>query len=121
MNVPRQPFVGLALAAGVGITVADYFPLPVLSWPIAGTVFLFCGFVIFMWPRAVFGYVIVATAFFLLHSFRNNDTAGLRLAAELGERARTIRVTGIVANEPKFAANGLAAFLFNVESIEFEG
>lgn len=121
MNVPRQPFVGLALAAGVGILLADFFPLTVSFWPIAGSVFISCAIVIFVWPRAAFSYAVVAGAFFLLHNFRTTDTSALRLAAELGERPRTVRVTGIVANEPKFAANGLATFLFNLESIEFEG
>ncbi len=121
MNVPRQPFVGLALAAGIGIFVADYLPLSVSAWPAAGIVFFLSACLIFLWPRAGLAYLIVTGGFFLLHNFRTEDTPGLRLATELGTRARTIRATGIVATEPKIAASGLTSFLFNLESIEFEG
>ncbi|HLW34405.1 MAG TPA: ComEC/Rec2 family competence protein [Chthoniobacterales bacterium] len=121
MNVPRQPFVGLALAAGIGIFVADHLPLTVSAWPTAGIVFVLSAALVFIWPRAGLIYFIVSGGFFLLHNFRTGDTPGLRLATELGTRARTIRVTGIVATEPKIAANGLTSFLFNLESIEFEG
>src|SRR4029077_5533268 len=63
----------------------------------------------------------VGSAFFLLHNFRTGDTAGLKLAAELTERARTVRAIGVVVSEPKIAPNGFATFLLQLESIEFEG
>ncbi len=121
LRFPRQPFVGLSIAAAIGIVLADYLPIAVSLWFIAGIVFVLSATAAFVWPRSGLTYLNVATAFFLLHNFRTGDTSGLNLAEELGERARTVRASGIVANEPKVAANGLATFLFNLESIEFEG
>src|SRR5947209_5582216 len=121
MNLPRQPFVGLALSAALGIGLADFFPIDVSHWTVFGIVFVLVASAVFAWPRSGLTYLVVGSAFFLLHNFRTGDTSGLRLVAELGERARTIRATGVVANEPKLAANGLATFLFNLESIEIEG
>lgn len=121
MNSPRQPFVGLALAAGVGILVADYFPLDASPLVISEVVFTLLASAVLLWPRLGLTYLVVFAGFFLLHTFRTADTPGLQLAARLGERSRTVRVTGIVATEPKIAANGLASFLLNLESIEFEG
>ena len=121
MNVPRQPFVGLALAAGVGIVVGDYFPLTTACWLSATILLVSFATLAFLWPRSPCTYLIVSIAFFLLHIFRTSDTAGLRLAAELRDLARTVHVIGFVITEPKFGANGLATFLFNLKSIDFEG
>ena len=121
MNAPRQPFVGLALSAAAGIGFADFLPLDVPHWSAFGIIFVFVACAVFIWPRSGFTYLVVGSAFFLLHNFRISDTPGLRLAAELGDRARTVRATGIVVTEPKTAAHGLASFLFHLESIEFEG
>jgi hypothetical protein len=57
----------------------------------------------------------------LLHNFRTGDTAGLRLATDLGERPRVVSAIGFITSEPKVAPNGFATFLFKLESIEFEG
>ncbi len=66
-------------------------------------------------PLAAATYLIVAIAFFFLHSVATSETAGQELAAKLGPRARTLRVTGTVMTEPK------ATFLLQLNSIEFEG
>lgn len=121
MNVPRQPFVGLALMSAVGIVVADLVPISVSYWTFWTIGLLLIGLILLWKSNAILTYAFVGCGFFLLHIFRTYDTPGMRLAAELGERGRTVLVTGIVANEPKRASNGIATFLFDLESIEFEG
>src|SRR5438105_15808497 len=94
MNIPRQPFVGLALMAGLGIVAGDFFPVPEFQWPIwaAGVVALALAL---LWkPQIALTYALVALGFFLLHNFRTRDTIGLRLAAELTERPRVVNAVG---------------------------
>jgi len=121
MNIPRQPFVGLAIAAALGIIFADYFPIAVSHWLFAGILFVLCACVVFVWARSASTYLVVAAAFFLIHNYRTADTPGLKLVEELSERPRTLRATGFVSSEPKVAPNGFATFLFSLKSIEFEG
>jgi competence protein ComEC len=119
--LPRQPFVGLALAAGVGIISADFFPVAASAWLPVGSVFCLCALAACYWPRAISTYAVVGFAFFLLHAFRIEDTPGKRLAARLGERARPVTVIGAVLSEPKISPNGFATFLLQLKSIELEG
>ena len=121
MNIPRQPFVGLALIATFGIVVADFVPVPKSHWVICAIGMVLFGFVLFWKPNAILTYAFVSCGFFLLHNFRTGDTFGMKLAEELSERPRTVRATGSVSSEPKAAPNGFATFLFSLESIELEG
>ena len=120
-STPRQPFVGLALMAGLGIAVADFFPpssLVLFAMPI---IIAICAIAALRWPSPVLTYAIVAVGFFLLHIFRTSNTEGQQLAAELGNRPRVATASGFVISEPKIAPNGFATFLLKLESIEFEG
>jgi competence protein ComEC len=121
MNIPRQPFIGLAFLAALGIIVADFFPVAVPYWSIAGLLFVLFAISFFIWSNLGSTYLLVGCAFFLLHNFRIGDTPGLKLAAELTERARTVRAVGVVMSEPKIASHGFATFIFELKSIEFEG
>jgi len=121
MNTPRQPFVGLALMAALGIVVADFFPIAVSHWLLAAVVFGLLAVALFFWPNLGSTYLFVGAGFFLLHNFRVDDTAGLHLATDLSERSRVVNAIGFVTSEPKVAPNGFATFLFKLESIEFEG
>src|ERR1700730_17205276 len=105
MNIPRQPFVGLAIAAALGIILADYFPIAISHWLFAGILFVASASAVFGWARSGSTYLVVAAAFFLIHNFLTADTAGLKLAEELSERPRTLRATGFVSSEPKVAPN----------------
>ncbi len=121
LSAPRQPFVGLAMAAGVGILVAEFIPA---SKPLLGAmaVGVALWILVTLWqPVPVATYLIVAISFFLLHNFRTTDTAGLRLAAQLGERPRLVVVTGTVVSEPKIWPNRFASFLLKLDSIDFAG
>ena len=120
MSTPRQPFVGLALMATLGIIIADLFPIGASQWWLATIAFAFVTVPLFYWPNLGLTYVLVGVGFFLLHNFRTGDTAGLQLAADLSERPRVVNAVGFVTSEPKVASNGFATFLFKLESIEFE-
>lgn len=119
-NQPRQPFVGLAIAAVVGIIFADFFPVRPAALA-AMSIFAVAAFAALRWPTITSTYAIVGFGFFLLHSFQIEGTPGLRLAAQLGERPRAIDATGFVISEPKMAPNGFATFLLKLESVQFEG
>ena len=121
MNVARQPLVGLSVLAGLGIVFGDFVSLPENEWLFLACVFGFVGSLLIWKPNAILTYAFVVAGFFLLHNFRTNDTPGLNLAEQLGNRERTVRVVGVVTTEPRIAPNGVATFLLRVESIEFEG
>src|SRR5256712_11443007 len=121
MNLPRQPFVGLALIAVLGIIVADFFPIAASYWWLSANVFALLAIPLFVWPTLGSTYLFIGAGFFLLHNFRIGNTAGLQLAADLSDRPRVVNAVGFVTSEPKVAPNGFASFLFNLESIQFEG
>src|SRR6266481_6929510 len=120
MNTPRQPFVGLALIAVLGIIVADFFPIAASYWWLSAIAFALLGIPLFVWPTLGATYLFIGAGFFLLHNFRIGDTAGLQLATDLSDRPRVVNAVGFVTSEPKVAPNGFATFLFKLESIEFE-
>src|SRR5438128_12351816 len=121
MNTPRQPFVGLALVAVLGITVADFLPIAVSHWWPVAIVFALLAIPLFVWPTLGSTYLFIGAGFFVLHNFRTGDTTGLQLATDLSERPRVVNAVGFVTSEPKVAPNGFATFLFKLESIELEG
>src|SRR5436305_15187766 len=121
LGVPRQPFVGLALMAAVGIIAAELVPLTPTALISAAVVPGFCTLIALCWPKLAATYLIVAAGFFLLHKFATTNTAGQQLADKLGERPRVITVIGCVITEPKIAPSGFATFLLKLKSIELEG
>jgi competence protein ComEC len=121
VDLPRQPFVGLALAAAIGVALADFFPIAPTHWMLGAALFVVLGLATLFWPKLGATYSLVGFGFFLLHLFQTQDTPGLRLAAQLGERPRAINVIGFAIDEPKLGVNGFSTFLFKLESAEFEG
>ncbi len=121
LRAPRQPFVGLALMAAVGIIGAELVPVGPTAL-ISAAVFLgICILIALCWPKLAATYLIVAAGFFLLHKFATTNTAGQQLADKLGERPRVITAVGCVITEPKIAPSGFATFLLKLKSIELEG
>ncbi|MDQ6809594.1 MAG: ComEC/Rec2 family competence protein [Verrucomicrobiota bacterium] len=114
---PRQPFIGLVLSAIAGIAVADCRPA-FSNAAIAFVVIGGCAALIVR--RSAATYAFTAAAFFLVHSARITDSAGLRLARALGDEVRAVSVRGVVVNEPKIAANGVATFLITVETLDLD-
>ncbi len=120
LSTPRQPFVGLALMAGMGIILAEFFPLSSSALVATALIIVLCAVALLCWPRLIATYVTVGAGFFLLHSLRTSNTDGQQLAAELGNRPRIVTATGFVISEPKIGPNKFATFLLKLESIELE-
>lgn len=115
--LPRQPFIGLALASSTGILVADFAPNHSLVPAIALATLALTALL----SRDSFAvYTFVATGFFILHSLSTSDSPALRLARELGEKPRPVSVLGSVVSEPKISPTGSASFLLQAESIEID-
>ena len=113
----RQPFVGLVLAAIIGIVVADYFAaitVPILLIAIAGAV------AAWRWTFAPLVFAVVGATFFVLHSARITNTPADALAHIAGQQPRPANVTGIVTTEPKIEANGNATFLLKLRGAKIE-
>ena len=119
--VPRQPFVGLALAAALGIILSDFMPSPQPALVAFVMLLAFGALVALCQPSLIATYVIIGVSFFLLHTFRTTNTPGQRLASEVGDQPRAVSVTGSVLTEPKVSPNKFATFLFKLHSIEFDG
>lgn len=115
---PRQPFVGLAIAASIGILLADLTPNTTPGLVVA----LGIGAAIALISRkSLIVYALVAGAFLSLHSLRLTESAGVRLARQLGIEPQPVTVVGSVVSEPRTSAKGLASFLLRLDSIEQEG
>jgi competence protein ComEC len=121
LKTPRQPFVGLALKATLGIIIADVFPLPGAALILAAIVLAIGVIIVAFRPTLLATYVIVGIGFFLLHNLETSNTEGQQLADELGSRPRVVTATGCVVSEPKIAPSAFATFLLKLKSIEFEG
>lgn len=120
LSAPRQPFVGLAVMAALGIIAAEILPLPPIALTITAIILALCILIGMCWPRPVATYAIVGAGFFLVHNFATQKTQGQQLADELGSRSRVVTAIGSVITEPKIASSGFATFLLKLKSIEFE-
>src|ERR1700682_6245151 len=115
---PRQPFLGLAISATVGILVADRWPDCSVTLAI---VIAAIALAARLSRRSLAVYALVAFGFFFLHSVRTTNSPGLELAGSLGEEPRPVTVRGAVISEPRISERGSASFLFQAESIEIDG
>ena len=115
---PRQPFLGLAVSAMLGILAADNWPqcsMPMVA--VVGTIALAA----LISRSSLIVYALVGTGFFFLHSARTIDSPGKQWARVLGDEPRPVTVRGAVITEPKASGRGAASFLLQAESIELEG
>lgn len=114
---PRQPFIGLAMAAGIGVVIADCAPNRLVGF--IGVIA--CASIALLrtstWPT----YLLVAVSFFTLHSLRVVDSPGSALALQLGDSPHAATVHGFVVSEPKPSSRHTASFLLHAISIERDG
>src|SRR5205823_1059086 len=103
-------FVGLSLAAAIGITIADVFPFSGAALISVAIILAICIVIVACRPALLATYAIVGVCFFLLHNLETNNTEGQQLADELGARPRVVTATGCVITEPKVALTGFATF-----------
>src|SRR6266542_6196399 len=120
LNAPRQPFVGLSLAAAIGITIADLSPFAGVALVSVTIILAICTVIVACRPTLLATYAILGVGFLLLHNLETSNTEGQQLADELGGRPRVVTAIGCVITEPKIAPSGFATFLFRLESIEIE-
>jgi ComEC/Rec2-related protein len=121
LSAPRQPFVGLALMAAIGIITAELFPLPSVALTVTAIILAIWAFTLICRPKLPATYAIVGVGFFLLHNLETSNTDGQQIADELGSRPRVVTAIGCVISEPKIAPSGFATFLLKLKSVEFEG
>src|SRR5439155_4438297 len=121
LSGPRQPFVGLAVVAAMGVIFADCFPLSPSTLRAISVLVVTCALLVVGWRSLSATYAFVGAGFFLLHNLQSSNTEGQRLAAEIGTSPRVLRGTGFLISEPNISPNGFATFLLKLESIELEG
>src|SRR5256714_11781727 len=114
----RQPFVGLILAAIIGIVAADYFPAITASILFIAILGALEGL---RWSYAPLVFALVGSTFFALHSARIINTPADELAQIAGVQPRPASVTGIVTTEPKIEATGNASFLTRLHQAKIDG
>src|SRR5438045_6749511 len=94
LNLPRQPFVGLAGMAGLGIILANFLPLPSSALLAISIVVAVCCVILLRWPMMIATYVIVGLGFFLVHDLQTSNSEGHQLAVQLGDRLRGVTASG---------------------------
>lgn len=98
---PRQPFIGLAIAAVLGVWAADRWETPpVLAF---GLTALGVMAVLFR-PSPMTCWLLCGLVFFELHTVRHYGSDAGLLAQVLAPAPRVIRATGIVWSEPDIPA-----------------
>ena len=118
LDCPRQPLVGVALAAVSGVLLAEFFPTPLLLV----SVFLALGAVVsLIRPRTGLTHFLVVAAFFAWHLAQSINAPGRELSTHLGARARAITVTGAVVSEPRIAPNDFTTFLLQLDRVDLGG
>ncbi len=119
---PRQPFIGLAMAAVLGIAAADRWPAPPL---VAFGLTAIGVLLVLLRPRTLPCWLLCGLAFFELHTLRHYGSEARPLARQLDAGRRVARVTGIVWIEPEKPATPsrtvTARFRIKVESLEIDG
>jgi ComEC/Rec2-related protein len=116
--LPRQPFIGLAMAASIGILVADFAPSHSPTLAIAAAILALTAL---LSRNSLAVYALVTSGFVFLHTLRTMESPALHLARELGEEPRAVTVLGSIVSEPKISPSGSASFLLQAESIEIDG
>ncbi len=119
---PRQPLVGLALCAVLGIFAADQWPVEA-RWPLA--LMGIGALALLIRPSTVGCWLFCGLAFFSLHTLRHHGHAARVLAREFAAGPRVVRATGIVSDEPEkpafWSRTVTARFRLKLESISLGG
>src|SRR5262249_4365440 len=103
---PRQPFVGLTLAATIGIISAEILSGAAFHRLLSDVLFAFGTIPDLSRSRFRSTYPTVSIGFFLLHTFQIEGTPGLNLSQILGDQPRTVTAKGFVTDEPKPSTSG---------------
>jgi ComEC/Rec2-related protein len=116
---PRLPCCGLALAALVGIAVADRWSLPLSG--LLGLVALAASAAL-TWLRSWLVALFCGLAFAALHTVRHGQNPARELERAIHDGPRLARVVGVVATEPEalpfFSRSQSGTFHLRVEQLE---
>src|SRR4051812_339653 len=93
---PRQPLVGVALAAMLGIAFADLLPRASIGFVLIGI----SAAVVLIRKRSLAVYLFAAACFFTVHALRLTNAPGALFAQQLGSTSQAITVRGVVVSEP---------------------
>jgi ComEC/Rec2-related protein len=119
---PRQPLVGLALCATLGILLAHWARVDAL-WP--GVAFALAVLGVILRPGIAGAWLCCTLAFFALHTLRYQGDPARVLAGEFAAGPRVVQCTGIVWSEPEPPASPsrttTARFRLKLESITIGG
>jgi ComEC/Rec2-related protein len=119
---PRQPFIGLALAAVFGIGAAEHWETP----PVWAFGFTALGVLaVLLRPGTLTCWLLCGLSFFELHTIRHYGNEARQLAKILATGPRVVRATGIVWNEPEKPATAsrtiTAHFVLKAEKLAIAG
>jgi competence protein ComEC len=119
---PRLPLLGLALAAVVGIALADRWPPPL--WLMVPAV-LILAVIVWRTGGPWRCRIWVALAFASVHLLRVHHGPEAAIAHVVENRAQPVEIKGVVWSEPVSFTSGrgepLANFVLRTESIRFGG
>jgi ComEC/Rec2-related protein len=119
---PRQPFIGLALAAVPGVCVADYWEVPA-PWAFGLTALAVLA-VLFR-PGTLTCWLLCGLTFFELHTWCHYGNEARQFAKMLAAGPRVVRATGIVWSEPEKPATAsrttTARFVLKAEIMAVSG
>ena len=119
---PRQPLIGVALAAVLGIAVADRFSIDA-RWLLGASVVALLA--VLLRPRTWTCLSLVLVAFASLHTLRHRCGDARRLADEFAGGPQVVRAVGIVWSEPEkpafWSRTVTAHFRAKLESIDIAG
>jgi ComEC/Rec2-related protein len=110
--------LGVALSAIGGILFAEFLTAPValLCLTIAGVALL-----ALIWPDAWLTHLLLGASFFLLHLWQQSEAPGKEMAMRLGDRARPVSASGMVASEPRLSPSDFNTFFLRLDQIDFGG
>src|SRR5260221_5856849 len=119
---PRRPFLGLAVAAMLGIFAADRWALP-LPWAFGIAVLGLRA--ILVRPATFSCWLFCAAVFFELHTVQRWGSDARWLAGILAQGPRVVHATGIVWSEPekpvRWSGNITSRFVVKLESVNIGG
>ena len=97
LKASRQPFVGLALMAAIGIVIADVVPLPCAALTVVAII-LAAGIVILAYrPVLLATYIIVGLAFSSYTTFRRASRKASNLLMHLAAGHELLRQPGVLS------------------------
>src|SRR5438876_11997404 len=110
LNAPRQPFVGLSLAAAIGITIADVFPLPGAALVPVTIILAICTVIVACRPTLLATYAIVGVGFSCCTTLRRTIQKASDLLTNLAADRGSSRQSGPSSLSQKSLPVGLRRF-----------